>query len=436
MALTSSRSADRDRSFEVRLEPHPSSASVARREVRGLLDRGGRSDLVDAASLLVSEVVTNALLHAGTEIDVTGRLDDDGLVLTVGDGSPHLPSRRHYAATSGTGRGLMMLDALGDDWGVTEHPGGKTVWFRLSQGEPGIDESGTVAARSVGASAVEPRSLIVELQNMPLLLHSAWQEHAEALLREHLLANLGSDGDNAIQVHADATDAIAILEEHVPDMRVAMHSDRIMNGATEPGVSAARVDVPVPWASVPHFRTLDRAIEAALDLSSEGLVLAPPTQPEVQAFRRWLCRQVQRQADGAAPEPWVVPSADSTALQLPPGWDPSSVTESARSVLAADQASRILAVSPSALDLLGYDDPAELVGDRIVTIVPQRFRQAHVAGYTMYQLVGRRPLIDEPVRVPALCRDGSEVLVELHVREVPVDDGRMVLLGELIPVEE
>ena len=436
MGLTSSRSADRDRSFEVRLEPQPSSVSRARREVRELLERGGRRDLVDAASLLVSEVVTNALLHAGTDMDVTGRLDDDGLVLTVGDGSPHLPSRRHYAATSGTGRGLMMLDALGDDWGVTERPGGKTVWFRLSQGEVGIDESGTVAARHIGGGDAERRSVTVELQNMPLLLHSAWQEHAEALLREHLLANLGSDRDDAIQVHADATDAIAILEEHVPNMRVAVHSDRLMNGATEPGVSAVRVDVPVPWASVPHFRTLDRAIEAALDLSDEGLVLTPPTQPEVQAFRRWLCRQVQRQADGAAPEPWTVPSSDPTALQLPPGWDPRSVTDSAQSVLAADQASRILAVSPSALELLGYDEPAELVGNRIVTIVPQRFRQAHVAGYTMYQLVGRRPLIDRPVRVPALRRDGSEVLVELHVREAAVDGGRMVLLGELVPVED
>ena len=51
---------------------------------------------------------------------------------------------------------------------------------------------------------------------MPLLLHAAWQEHAEALLREYLLASLDGEGDDPIQMHAEATDAIAVLEEHVP----------------------------------------------------------------------------------------------------------------------------------------------------------------------------------------------------------------------------
>ena len=52
---------------------------------------------------------------------------------------------------------------------------------------------------------------------MPLLLHAAWQEHAEALLREYLLASLDAEsGVDPIQVHAEATDAIAVLEEHVP----------------------------------------------------------------------------------------------------------------------------------------------------------------------------------------------------------------------------
>ena len=50
-------------------------------------------------------------------------------------------------------------------------------------------------------------------------------------------------------------------------------------------------------------------------------------------------------------------------------------------------------MSPRPLAILGYDDAAELVGRRIVSIVPERFRQAHVAGFTMYLLVGRQPLL-------------------------------------------
>src|SRR3954470_16853174 len=97
-----------------------------------LLEGAGRDDLVEPAVLLVSELVTNALLHAGTDIDLVAEVDGGGLRVEVGDGSPHLPSRRRYAATAGTGRGLMMLESMVDDWGVTRHRRGKTVWFRLS----------------------------------------------------------------------------------------------------------------------------------------------------------------------------------------------------------------------------------------------------------------------------------------------------------------
>ena len=86
----------------------------------------------------------------------------------------------------------------------------------------------------------------------------------------------------------------------------------------------------MPLASVPHFATLDRAIEAALDLSREGLVLTPPTQPEVQAFRRWLCRQVLGQAAGG--RPGAVAGARRlrrTRRTAARGWDPGVVTEAA-----------------------------------------------------------------------------------------------------------
>ena len=57
-------------------------------------------------------------------------------------------------------------------------------------------------------------------------------------------------------------------------------------------------------------------------------------------------------------------------------------------------------MSPEAAAILGYDDAAELVGQRIVSIVPERYRQAHVAGFTMYLLVGRKPLLDRRSRSP------------------------------------
>jgi len=415
----------------VRLQPQPSSVAGARRQVTNLLEEAGRTDLAEPAVLLVSELVTNALLHAGTDIDLAAELDADGLLVEVGDGSPHLPSRRRYAATAGTGRGLMMLESMVDDWGVTLHRNGKTVWFRLSGADGRSHEP--AEPHTAGATVPGPRrsSIPVELKNMPLLLHAAWQEHAEALLREYLLASMDSDESDPIQMHAEAIDAIAVLEEHVPPAPVEMASDELMTDPTEPHVSAPRIEIPVPRDSVTHFETLDKAIEAALDLSREGLVLASPTQPEVQVFRRWMCREVLRQAAGGQPEPWSVPAEEPDEPAVPSEWDPASVTQAEGSVIAANEASQIIAVSRAAAELLGYQDPAELVGSRIVAIIPERYRQAHLAGFTMYLLVGRNPLLHRAVRVPALRRDGTEVDVELLVRDESAGEGRTVLLAEI-----
>ena len=435
---TTSRVTGHDGAFEERLPPQPSSVAEARRQVRMMLERSEREDLMEPAVLLVSEIVTNALLHAGTEILLSGRVDARGVRIEVGDGSSHLPSRRSYAPTAGTGRGLLMIESMVDDWGVTRHAQGKTVWFELSSDGDERDGDDLAAPRTDG-----PRwrrqakdNVPVALQNMPLLLHAAWQEHAEALLREYLLASLDSDGDDPIQMHAEATDAIAVLEEYAPRAAVDLSADRLMGDAIEPLVSATVIEVPVPAASVSHFETLDRAIQAALDLSEEGLVLTPPTQPEVQAFRRWLCRQVLRQAAGSIPEPWRVPRDTPLAPARVVGWDVTTVTGADHGVIAADQASQILALSPEAARILGYDDVTELLGQRIVSIIPERYRQAHVAGFTMYLLVGRQPLLGNPVEVPALRRDGSEVLVELLVRDHGIGDGRSVLLADIRPVGE
>ena len=426
-------------SFSLLLAPEPISVSVARRAVRELLTANDREDLSELSELLVSEVVTNALLHAGTEIDVAATVDHTGVRIVVGDGSAHLPSRRHYAATAGTGRGLMMLESLVDDWGVARREGGKTVWFHMSGADTELEGSlaraGLMPAVDNLEGVLELADLDdrvpVELRNMPLLLHAAWQEHAEALLREYLLARLDVDGEDPIQVHADATDAIAVLEEHIPRARVAITPDELMADATEPLVSAVRVEVPVPVGSVPHFATLDRVIEEALDLSREGLVLTPPTQPEVQAFRRWLCDQVVRQAAGHQAQPWQIPLEPEPDPLVPEQWSAGIVTEATTGIIAANERSHIVAVSLPAAALLGYDDPQELVGRRIASIVPERYRQAHVAGFTMYLLAGRKPLLDRTVVVPALRRDGSEVTVELIVRAEPVAAGGSVLLADI-----
>jgi two-component sensor histidine kinase len=86
--------------------------------------------MTDSAELGVSELVTNACLHARTAITVGLRLMDSGEVrIEVSDDSPRLPLKQSFNAMSTTGRGLRLLSAYGS-WGVEDANGGKLVWFQ------------------------------------------------------------------------------------------------------------------------------------------------------------------------------------------------------------------------------------------------------------------------------------------------------------------
>ena len=117
------------------------SAGAARRFVSATLASWG-CDAVDyVATLLVSELVSNALLHAGTELDVVLRRPDGGIRVEVHDRNHRLPARKHYSITSTTGRGLALVEDLARDWGAEVTADGKFVWFEFDEGGLSVDQS-------------------------------------------------------------------------------------------------------------------------------------------------------------------------------------------------------------------------------------------------------------------------------------------------------
>lgn len=96
----------------------------------------GSTDGVDAILLLVSELVTNAVVHAGPatgDRDIVLTVDRaNGVVhVEVSDRDPTLPVRGEPASGDPAGRGLRLVDALASDWGVIPCDGGKVVWFEV-----------------------------------------------------------------------------------------------------------------------------------------------------------------------------------------------------------------------------------------------------------------------------------------------------------------
>jgi len=126
---------------DLELPPVATSAGEARRILRDALSGAESDDSVDAAQVAVSEIVTNALVHAGTPMRLRVLLQGSALRVELRDGSPHLPHRRDYSSVAATGRGLHMVAQMVDRWGAYPDGRGKVVWFEIVDGD---DSTGDV----------------------------------------------------------------------------------------------------------------------------------------------------------------------------------------------------------------------------------------------------------------------------------------------------
>ena len=117
---------------EVTLPGAVSSVPTARRFVESILTAWGGTDVAWTATLLASELATNCALHAGTEFALRVTLESGAVRLEVTDRSPRLPQPRAFRSQATTGRGLQLVAALAESWGVEPLVDGKTVWARLA----------------------------------------------------------------------------------------------------------------------------------------------------------------------------------------------------------------------------------------------------------------------------------------------------------------
>ena len=114
---------------EVELPVSREAPALAREFLRGSTCAEHHSEVVDDAVLLVSELVTNSVLHGGPPVVVAVDCDEATLQVRVRDGSPTLPAPRDAASGDENGRGLALVAEMSADWGVDTEEDGKHVWF-------------------------------------------------------------------------------------------------------------------------------------------------------------------------------------------------------------------------------------------------------------------------------------------------------------------
>jgi PAS domain S-box-containing protein len=159
--------------------PEAKSVSRARAFTRRTLEGWGAGELVDSASLIVSELVTNAVVHTGTPTRLALWLQGHELCVEVEDRHPGraLPITAQVAPeTAEHGRGLLITTSLSSTWGVEYTPTSKRVWARFSaDGAPGLHG----APRDVRRTGRGARVAVVEISAEGTV--TAWNDDATFL---------------------------------------------------------------------------------------------------------------------------------------------------------------------------------------------------------------------------------------------------------------
>ncbi|MEV6167875.1 SpoIIE family protein phosphatase [Streptomyces sp. NPDC051954] len=116
-------------------QAEPERVSAARQQLRELLHDWASPEQIDSAVLLLSELLTNVLVHTDADAlllaEVTGEAGIRRLHVEVTDTSDDLPHKRRPGELASSGRGLMLIELLADAWGVDPRGEGKSIWYEL-----------------------------------------------------------------------------------------------------------------------------------------------------------------------------------------------------------------------------------------------------------------------------------------------------------------
>lgn len=261
----------------------------------------------------------------------------------------------------------------------------------------------------------------VRLDGVPVRLFDAWEQHSDALMREYAIGATGEGHPYSLGDVARARNARIAVGSLV---RAAAHQEDGTLSAVDVTFTPAAADV-----EPGDFSMLQAVLDDANIRSRSGEFLTMPSLPEVVALRDWVCEEVVGQSSGREPRPWNGAIAGTSDAPLAV-WSGVAELPNEEPWLVGDDHNRIVAASDAALRLLRWE-AHDIVGQRILAVIPPRFREAHVAGFTHATVTGEHRLLGQPLDVHAWTHDGHEVPVTLTLEHMRAEQGRSVYVARL-----
>lgn len=282
----------------------PRGVQDARRWVVDTCNEIGRSDLVECAELGVSELVTNALLHASPPLSVRVRGTREHPRIEVRDGSVELPLMPRAGTDDDDllltfGRGLSIVARCSAAWGVEVEEDGKIVWFVPATRSRDTMVEGVVTGEGPApAPEPAPDEMRIDIRGVPLRSFIEFQRHYRELRREVRLLALAHEEEYPLA--KDLSDLFGRLET---DLREGIGAGQIEE-ALSSGAANADLHVAMPRATAATIGRFIELLELADAFCREERLLSLSRTADQQQFQRWFLSEFVRQQNGEPPVAW------------------------------------------------------------------------------------------------------------------------------------
>jgi len=283
----------------------------ARRWVVGTCKDIGRDDLVECAEIAVSELVTNALLHAEAPISVRVRGTREHPRVEVRDGSRVVPELPHTTTPQDEaellltfGRGLSIVARASDAWGIDLDDEGKIVWFAPANAfAEHIGAEGRVTGdpdEDVADEDGEPDLDLVDfsIRGIPVRDYITSTRHYRELRREIRLLALAHQDDYPLA--KNLSDLFSAMDQPA---RAQVGTQQI-EAAYAAGEETTDLELTLPRRVVERVDLFIEMLDLADEFCRAERLLSVARTPDERAFQTWFLREFVRQAGGEKPQPW------------------------------------------------------------------------------------------------------------------------------------